>query len=310
MEKTMRGKIKLVLGLCAISLAQQSFAAETLVWHEEFNTPKLNKAYWTPEINFVRNIEAAQIYTDRSKNLAIRNGALTLTAYAEHFESTRWKPESPHWWESRKEANYTSGSINSAKKVEFRYGRVEIRAKLEHGRAVWPALCMIVNNPGGWPSCGEIDILEYVSQNPNTAHATLHYTKDGKYQHPTAPHTMPNPVAGEWHLYGLNWTPEKLELTFDKQVIFSMNLDEATQADGKNPFRDGLYHFILNLAIDGWAETPVAEDYPRAFYVDYVRLYQDKTIEGTELVLTPQQKPRKVKKPKTPSQKPKTKRAR
>jgi hypothetical protein len=89
-----------------------------------------------------------------------------------------------------------------------------------------------------------------------------------------------------------------------------MNLDEATQADGKNPFRDGLYHFILNLAIDGWAETPVAEDYPRAFYVDYVRLYQDKTIEGTELVLMPQQKPHKVKKPKTPSLKPKTKRAR
>lgn len=264
-----------------------AFAAERLVWHDEFNEPKLDTRFWTPEINFVRNIEAVQIYTARPKNLSLTQGALTLTAHHEHFESTNWKPESPHWWESRKEADYTSGSINSRGKVEFRYGRVEIRAKIEHGRGVWPALWLIGNNPGGWPSCGEIDILEYVSQNPQTHHATLHYTKDGQYLNPTVPHATATPLAGDWHLYGMNWTPEKIELTLDGAVVFSYALDEATQADGKNPFRDGRYFLILNLALDGWAEAPVPEDYPRTFSVDYVRLYQDPTIKGTELRLTP-----------------------
>ncbi len=274
---------KFLLTVSLLLLASTGFSIERLVWREEFNQTRLNTDYWTPEINFVRNIEAVQIYTDRPKNLSIQKGALVLTAHHEYFESTNCKPESPHWWESRKSANYTSGSINSRGKVEFRYGRVEIRAKIEHGRGVWPALWMIGNNPGGWPSCGEIDILEFVSQEPNTVHATLHYTKDGIYEHPTSPHNTGKPIDNAWHLYGMNWTPEKIELTFDKQVIFTKALDETTQSDGKNPFRDGLYYLILNLALDGWAEAPVETDYPRTFYVDYVRLYQDSSVKGTEL---------------------------
>lgn len=302
---------RLFIKVCFLLFACTGFCAERLVWSEEFNGSKLNTTYWTPEINFVRNVEAVQIYTDRPKNLTLRGGHLILTAYNEYFESTNWKPESKHWWESRKSANYTSGSINSKGKLQFRYGRVEIRAKIEHGRGVWPALWLIGDNPGGWPSCGEIDILEFVSQNPKTIHATLHYTMNGKYTHPTNPYHAKKDIAGDWHLYGMNWTPDKLELTFDNQVIFTQHLDRTTQQDGKNPFRDGLYHFIINLALDGWAEAPVATDYPRAFTVDYVRLYQDDTIEGTCLCLqgkpvtkaprelkksTPKLKPRRPKK--------------
>ena len=271
--------------LALLLIGTFAHGAERMVWHEEFNTTQLNDQYWTPEINFVRNVDAVQIYTNRPKNLAVKHGSLTLTAYHEAFESTNWKPESPHWWESRKAANYTSGSINSLGKVEFRYGRVEIRAKIENGRGVWPALWLIGNNPGGWPSCGEIDILEYISDMPKTVHATIHYTKDGQYIHPTSQYGTEKELDGDWHLYGMNWTPEKLELTFDKKVIFTHLLNNATQTDGKNPFRDGIYHLILNLALDGMAEAPVAEDYPRAFYVDYVRLYQDPAIEGTTLLL-------------------------
>ncbi|MDO5462065.1 MAG: glycoside hydrolase family 16 protein [bacterium] len=276
---------KLFLRLLLLLLVRVGFGAEQLVWREEFNGSKLNTTYWTPEINFVRNVEAVQIYTNRPKNLMLRGGHLILTAHNEYFESTNWKPESKHWWESRKAANYTSGSINSKGKLQFRYGRVEIRAKIEHGRGVWPALWLIGDNPGGWPSCGEIDILEFVSQNPKTVHATLHYTKNGKYTHPTNPYQAKKAIAGDWHIYGMNWTPEKLELTFDGDVIFTHQLDQATQNDGKNPFRDGVYHFIINLALDGWAEAPVAADYPRAFTVDYVRLYQDCAVEGTTLLI-------------------------
>lgn len=272
-------------------LSTTLWATERLVWQEEFNQPALDTTVWTPEVNFVRNIEAAQIYTARPKNLSLQEGHLVLTAHHEYFENTACKPESPHWWESRPSADYTSGSINSRGKLEFRYGRLEIRAKLQHGRGVWPALWLIGRNPGGWPACGEIDILEYVSQNPNTAHATLHYTKDGLYQNPTIPHTLPSPIADEWHLYGMIWTPEKLELTFDNQVVLSHNLDDATQSDGRNPFRSGCYYLILNLALDGWAETPVPTDYPRTFTVDYVRLYQDDAVEGTLLHRKPSASP-------------------
>ncbi len=276
---------KLGIVFCLICVSLMSKAAETCVWHEEFNSSTLDTTYWTPEVNFVRNIEAAQIYTSRPKNLSIKEGALTLTAYHEAYENQDYKPESKDWRKNRKEAMYTSGSINSRGKVAFRYGRVEIRAKVEAGQGVWPALWMIGNNPGGWPACGEIDILEYVSQDPQLVHATLHYNKDDVYLSTTNPYQASVPVAGDWHIYELNWTPEKIEIFYDKTLIFSYALDAVTSADGKNPFREGTFYFILNLALDGWAETPDPLDYPRSFYVDYVRLYQDDAIEGKLLEL-------------------------
>ena len=275
------------LGLLALLLACAPLGAmERCVWRDEFNGEQLDTRYWTPELNFVRNVNAVQIYTDRPKNLYVKSGTIRFASWFETFANTAWKPQSPRWFENRKQADYTSGSINSRGKVAFRYGRVEIRARIDHGRGVWPALWLIGNNPGGWPACGEIDILEYVSQNPRTVHATFHYMQNGQYRHPTRPHDAGQPLHGKWHLYGMNWTPEKIELTFDRKVIHTLPLDSTVGEDGTTPFRNGTFHFILNQAIGGdWAERPNPKDYPRTFAVDYIRLYQDPAVPGTLLEL-------------------------
>lgn len=269
-----RPRLLCLLTLLTLCVGQAS-AFERCVWREEFGGAKLNTRFWTPETNFVRNVDAAQIYTDRPKNLALKGGSLRLTSYRETYENGNYKPESKSWLENRKSADYTSGSVNSRGKVEFRYGRVEIRARIEHGRGVWPALWLIGNNPGGWPACGEIDILEYISQEPNNVQATFHYTKNGQYIHPSKAVPFPK-MDGGWHIYGMNWTPEKIELTVDKKVTNTLNLADVTSSDGSNPFTSGTFFLILNQAIDGWSETPVAEDYPKTFSIDYVRLYQDR----------------------------------
>lgn len=286
----MRVKLLLSLLVCFPFAALQ--AMERCVWREEFNGSKLNTAYWTPEVNFVRNIEAVQIYTDRPENLTVKKGLLHLTSRHEHFESTDWKPESSKWWESRKSAEYTSGSINSRGKVAFRYGRVEIRARVEHGRGVWPALWLIGNNPGGWPACGEIDILEYVSQNPKTVHVTCHYQKDGTYIHPTRQHDGVV-MDKKWHIYGLEWTPEKIVISLDKKPVYTLNLDDTVDSKGYSPFRSGTFHLILNQALGGWAEKPHPEDYPKTFAIDYVRLYQDTAQKESLLEVAPAPNPAK-----------------
>lgn len=267
-------------------------ALERCVWREEFNGSKLNTAYWTPEINFVRNVEAVQIYTDRPKNLSVKRGMLLLTSHHEHFENTAWKPGSSNWRENRKSAEYTSGSVNSRGKVAFRYGRVEIRARIEHGRGVWPALWLIGNNPGGWPACGEIDILEYLSQNPNTVHATCHYKKNGTYLHPTKQYTG-SAMDKKWHLYGMEWTPEQIVITFDRKPIYTLDLDATVDSKGFSPFRSGTFHLILNQALGGWAEAPHPEDYPKTFAIDYVRLYQDTAVKDSLLELPAPANPEK-----------------
>ncbi|MDS2595829.1 family 16 glycosylhydrolase, partial [Streptococcus pneumoniae] len=77
-------------------------------------------------------------------------------------------------------------------KVEFLYGKLEMRAKLPKGQGVFPAFWTLGSdftldgkiNPvqgRGWPSTGEIDIMELVGErNSNgsgnkTVYQTLHY---------------------------------------------------------------------------------------------------------------------------------------
>lgn len=55
-----------------------------------------------------------------------------------------------------------SGRLRSVKSLNFKYGRVEIRARMPTGDWLWPAMWMLPTNNefGNWPASGEIDIVE------------------------------------------------------------------------------------------------------------------------------------------------------
>ena len=82
--------------------------------------------------------------------------------------------------------NYTSARLNS--KFGFKYGRVDVRAKLPSTRGTWPAIWTLgtnINEVGnyfgdsegsiGWPKCGEIDIMEQNGWNKNELIGHFHY---------------------------------------------------------------------------------------------------------------------------------------
>jgi beta-glucanase (GH16 family) len=73
--------------------------------------------------------------------------------------------------------NYTSTRMTTKGKKYFKYGRIDIRAKLPVGQGVWPALWMMPeeNKFGGWPSSGEIDIMEMLGHEPSVLYSTIHY---------------------------------------------------------------------------------------------------------------------------------------
>ena len=71
---------------------------------------------------------------------------------------------------------YTSARLVSAQKFEMAYGRVEARMKLPYGQGLWPAFWMLGSDIGeaGWPTCGEIDIMEHIGSIPDTVYGTIH----------------------------------------------------------------------------------------------------------------------------------------
>ena len=153
-----------------------------LVWSDEFEKPGLpDAAKWANEIGFVRNNEA-QFYTRaRLENARVEKGMLVIEARKERFKNPEFQAGAGEGKRARNRefADYTSASVTTRDKASWRYGRIEVRAKLPKGRGTWPAIWMVGTNNRqvGWPACGEIDIMEFVGHEPGVVHANIHTTK-------------------------------------------------------------------------------------------------------------------------------------
>jgi beta-glucanase (GH16 family) len=255
-----------------------------LVWSDEFDTPgQPNPKKWNYEVGFIRNGEK-QYYTQaRKENARVEDGILIIEARKENFRdpasATSSKP-SGRRKRGGAAAEYTSASLTTQGKAAWTYGRVEVRAKLPAGRGTWPAIWMLGTNipESGWPTCGEIDIMEFVGFDPGVIHANIH---DKKYNH--AINTgkgdkLKVPDATEaFHVYAVEWDHEHMDFFVDKQKYFTFRNEGIGTAAW--PFDKDQY-LILNLAIGGgWGGQKGIDDsiFPVQYQIDYVRVYQKAT---------------------------------
>ncbi|MDZ7776765.1 MAG: family 16 glycosylhydrolase [Bacteroidales bacterium] len=144
------------------------------------------------------------------------------------------------------------------------------------GRGTWPAIWMLPTDweYGGWPSSGEIDIMEYVGYNPDVIHQTLH-TQAYNHQSGTEQGNISNVETAEeeFHLYAIEWTEDKIQFFVDGRLRFTFENEGTWQ---KWPF-DKRFHLLLNVAIGGdWGGAQGVDDsiFPVQMEVDYVRVYQ------------------------------------
>ncbi|TDQ29142.1 glycoside hydrolase family 16 protein [Zeaxanthinibacter enoshimensis] len=230
-----------------------------LVWEEDFNGETLDASKWSyqlgdgcPELCGWGNNEP-QIYT--TNNHELRDGKLYITVRKE-------------------DSIYTSTRITTKDKFEFKYGRVEARAKIPTGKGVWPAFWMLGANIDevGWPLSGEIDILEYVGKEPGIIFTSLH-TQDS---HGNTIHTRKTKIDGieeGFHVYVADWSPEKIEFFVDGKSVYTFSPGERSQEVW--PF-DQPFYLLLNVAVGGNFGGPEIDDsiFPQQFVVDYIRVYK------------------------------------
>lgn len=249
-----------------------------LVWSDEFDKDGLpDPAKWGYEKGFVRNKEA-QYYTDaRKENTRVENGHLVLEGIKEEFPNAKAKEGSDKWQEAPT-AHYTSGSILTRGKADWKYGRIEVRAQVPQGKGMWPAIWMLGSNikEVGWPKCGEIDIMEYVGKEPNHIFATVHWFDYEKKKH----NSRGNKIVIEkpfdaFHIYTVDWTAEKMEFYFNDKKVHTYSLDNPTLGDAETNAFHKPHYLILNLALGGsWGGELDDSVLPQKFMVDYVRVYQ------------------------------------
>lgn len=173
-----------------------------------------------------------------------------------------------------------SAAIRTAESFYFKYGKVEVRAKLPRGDWLWPAIWMLPrwNDYGNWPASGEIDIMESRGNGPSyspggydTFGSTLHWGPGWTEDSYTKSHNTMKPgvdLTSDFHIYGLIWNETYIGTYFDKEenVVLSFPIDQPFWQLGgwnsnhwNNPWAGGKknapfdkeFYLIINLACGG-----------------------------------------------------------
>jgi len=238
-----------------------------LVWSDEFDGTSLSLENWkyeTGQHGWGNNEWQNYVAND---NVEVSDGTLKISAIKVGT--------------GQKIGDYTSARLNSIQ--AFTFGRMEIRAKIpeDKGKGIWPALWMLGENITyvGWPTCGEIDMMEYVSYDPNKVHFTIHSAANN---HVDGTQATSGPVdletiEEEFHNYGLLWTDEYLKFYVDDidNIMFTFQKPGGYNANNW-PFSKPFY-FLMNIAVGGnWGGLQGVDDrlFPAVMEVDYVRVYQ------------------------------------
>ena len=233
-----------------------------LVWSDEFNGNSLDTNTWNYEIgtgSWGWGNNEQQYYTDR--NIKVSNGTMKITAKREGYGGMK----------------YTSSRITTKNKKNFKYGKIEARIKMPKFKGVWPAFWMLGANQDsvGWPKCGEIDIMEAINDE-NLVYGTLHWFNDPGNNNADSGSSVAVANRTEYHVYGVEWTADKLRWYVDGKVYRTMDVSNDSFSEVRKE-----YFVIFNMAIGGqWPGYDIDETaFPATMEVDWVRAY--KKVEET-----------------------------
>lgn len=263
-----------------------------LVWQDEFTGSGLvDSTKWSFERGFVRNHEHQWYQKD---NAFRENGVLVIEGRKENFPNPDYDAQSRAWNDSRPTVEYSASSICSRGKFSFKYGRIEVRAKIPTASGAWPAIWTLGDSMQ-WPSCGEIDIMEYyqVKGQPtilaNAAWGTnRQYTaKWNTTHHPYKRFTDRDPDwASKFHKWSMDWDSTALRIYLDDELLNETLLKDTyngSLGEGKNPFMQPHY-VLLNLALGGMNGGPIDDSaFPMRYEIDYVRVFQKSDAPKTEI---------------------------
>jgi beta-glucanase (GH16 family) len=247
----------------------------SLVWSDEFDKDgKPDPAKWGYEHGFVRN-EEDQWYQEQ--NAICSNGLLIIEARREQKQNPHYKKESTDWRTNRPMINYTSACLITAGKQEWKYGRFELRGRIDISEGMWPAWWTL-GVEKGWPANGEIDIMEYYRGRVLANIACLAANNTPEWHSNTFPVNSLGGAAwsSRFHVWRMDWTSDFVALYLDDVLLNKVAVDSLVNKDGSNfnPFRQPHY-MLLNLAVGGQnGGNPATTIFPRRFEIDYVRVYQ------------------------------------
>jgi beta-glucanase (GH16 family) len=249
----------------------------TLVWSDEFNGPDsspIDSSKWVLETggNGWGNNEL-EYYTTRPQNAFLQDGNLVLKVLAEKFTGADGVSR-----------NYASARLKTQGKFSQAYGRFEARIKIPRGQGIWPAFWMLGDDieKAGWPTCGEIDIMENIGKEPSLVHGTIHGPGYSGAEGISAPFALSGEgrFADGFHVFAVEWEPKAIRFYVDDH-LYTTRTPADLPKEAKWVY-DHPFFLLLNVAVGGgWPGNPDASTvFPQTMLVDYVRVFNRTPVAG------------------------------
>ncbi len=283
-----------------------------LIWSDEFEGYELDMNKWSYELgnwkldekgNYITNgwgNNEQEFYTD--KNASLKDGILTIAARHENYTD-----------EIQGNYEYTSSRLSTQHKFSACGGRIEVRARCDSGKSLWPAIWMLPEDSvyGGWAASREIDIMEGWGSTHEKICGTIHFgdvwpnntylTNDYIFENGDS--------SANWHTYTVEWDSDEIRWFVDDNLYSTQSEWYSANRKYPAPF-DQNFYIILNLAVGGhfdgidgiYGDAATFADGEKHFDIDYVRVYDkigesfkpseitsaalDSYIEGADAFLT------------------------
>ena len=248
---------------------------KTLVWHDEFNGNALDMDKWS----YANKTNLSSV-TYSADEIAVTDGAVSMTSKRIAADTY-----------------VVSDGLVTKNTMNFKYGYLEMKAKLPLKQGAWPSLWLVTAEKDYNNKCTavEIDVFEAVSGTSvipnvhkwgtNGKTVTIHEVEGN-----TPSYSVSNP--NDWHIYGFEWTASELKFYVDGNCYYTLDITEnfgADVVDGMEAFRENVYILISQTVVnsDTAPSTPSDKYISNAdalpeYEVDYIRLYQDNADINTK----------------------------
>lgn len=260
-------------------------AERKVLFYDDFTADAVDQTLWNVEES--EDNGDIKRYTARPENIRLEGGDLVLTARREQYG------KSP----------YTSASVTTAGKFSFRYGRLEMRAKLPYGQGLWPAFWTMGDDylargdELGWPYAGEIDVMEFIGvggeqarndtvgihnygcevyrdgrMGNNRSTGNLHWGIDRDHHKSSGNESvLEKGIYNDgYHIFAVEWTAYKIEWFVDGKKYHELAI---TGKDMELAFHQP-HWIIVNLGlVSGWGpEVNDTTPLPQEYRIDYVKV--------------------------------------
>ena len=256
---------------------------EKILWAQYFGekarTP-IDKQFWTYDLGwgYGWGNNEKQYYTNKRENIST-NGKGQLVISAIKLDENNDEHNSYRCF-LYQDCLYSSAKVVTRGKLGFQYGSISARIQTTDGVGMWPAFWMLgVPRPScdGWPSCGEIDIMETRGSDPFTSVASLHGPGYSGGSALSSYYSAGNdPLSAGYHVYRVDWLPNSIKFYVDGRLIGAHRKSTIAPKDW---VYNAEFYLILNLAtggnFDGGALDETIER--KEIKVDWI---QYKTLNG------------------------------